>query len=49
VRWFANYDAMLWPMAGMLAISSLLWLKIDPTKELAPEERAPEPVGVGRV
>jgi MFS family permease len=49
VRWFASYDAMLWPMAGMLAISALLWLKIDPTKELAPEKAAPEPAGVGRV
>ena len=49
VRWFASYDAMLWPMAGMLAISALLWIKIDPTMELAPEKAAPEPAGVGRV
>jgi len=49
VRWFASYNAMIWPMAGMLAISALLWLKIDPTQELAPEERLPQPVSAGHV
>ncbi len=49
VRWFASYNAMIWPMAGMLAVSAALWLKIDPTQELAPEERAPQPAAAGRV
>lgn len=49
VRWFASYNAMIWPMAAMLAASALLWLKIDPTQELAPEERRPQPVSAGHV
>ena len=49
VRWFASYNAMIWPMAAMLAISALLWLNIDPTEELAAEERAPQPATAGYV
>jgi MFS family permease len=33
-----NYNAPLYPMALLTAISALLWLKIDPTKQLVPEE-----------
>ncbi|MCL4402635.1 MAG: MFS transporter [Acidobacteria bacterium] len=39
-----RYDVPLVAMTVMLAISALLWLKIDPTSELIPEER---PAGVG--
>ncbi|MEK7408200.1 MAG: MFS transporter [Acidobacteriota bacterium] len=47
VRWFGSYNAPLFPMAGMLAISTLLWLRIDPTEEMVPEarERGPEAAG----
>ena len=36
-----NYNAPLYPMAALSAISALLWLKIDPTKQLVPK-KAPE-------
>ncbi|MES2696363.1 MAG: MFS transporter [Verrucomicrobiota bacterium] len=32
-----NYDLPLIPMAAMTVVSALLWLKIDPTKPLAPQ------------
>ncbi len=32
-----DYNAPLFPMATMLAVSALLFLKIDPTKTLIPE------------
>jgi len=38
VNWSGSYDVPLIPMAVMLTISALLWLKIDPTEELIPEE-----------
>lgn len=37
IEGFGTYNAILLPMAGMLLLSALLWLKIDPTKELVPE------------
>ncbi len=40
VAWFGTYNAVLPPMAAMLVVSAALWLKIDPTRELASEERA---------
>jgi hypothetical protein len=33
-----SYDFPLIPIAVMLTISAVLWLKIDPTKELIVEE-----------
>ena len=33
---YGSYDSPLYPMAAMTAISAVLWLKIDPTRELAP-------------
>ena len=36
-----NYNAPLVPMAVMTAISAVLWLKIDPTIQLIPEEEKP--------
>jgi MFS family permease len=37
VKYSHSYDFPLIPMTVMLSISALLWLKIDPTKELIPE------------
>jgi ACS family glucarate transporter-like MFS transporter len=37
VKAFASYDVPLVPMATALFISSILWLKIDPTKPVVPE------------
>ncbi len=36
-----SYDLPLIPMAAMTAVSALLWLKIDPTRPLAPPAVAP--------
>jgi nitrate/nitrite transporter NarK len=33
-----NYDAPLYPMAILMAVSALLWFRIDPTKQLVSEE-----------
>jgi ACS family glucarate transporter-like MFS transporter len=38
VTWFGSYDLALIPIAGMLAIAVLAWLRIDATEELIPEE-----------
>jgi MFS-type transporter involved in bile tolerance (Atg22 family) len=40
VKYFGTYDAVLYPMAAMLVVSSALWFKIDPTRQLVAE---PEP------
>jgi MFS family permease len=37
-----QYDFPLIPMTVMLVVSALLWLKIDPTEQLIPEERSHE-------
>ena len=37
VTWFGSYDLALIPVAVMLAISALMWLRIDATEELIPE------------
>jgi MFS transporter, ACS family, glucarate transporter len=37
VQAYGSYNAPLFPMAAMVAVSSLLFLKIDPTKPLVPE------------
>jgi hypothetical protein len=49
VTWFGSYDLALIPIAGMLAIAVLAWLRIDATEELIPEEHiesVSEPVAV---
>jgi MFS transporter, ACS family, glucarate transporter len=38
VKGFGSYNAPLFPMATMLVVSAVLFLKIDPTKPLVPEE-----------
>ncbi|MGH9720173.1 MAG: MFS transporter [Bryobacteraceae bacterium] len=40
VKFSGSYDFPLIPMTVMLLISTLLWLKIDPTQELIPEGAA---------
>jgi hypothetical protein len=45
VKWFGSYDLALIPVALMLTISALLWLRVDATEELIPEtllEAVPE-------
>lgn len=37
VAWFGSYDLALIPIAVMLGIGALAWLKIDATEELIPE------------
>jgi nitrate/nitrite transporter NarK len=39
IEYFGTYNAVLPPMAAALLISAVLWLKIDPTKELIAEPR----------
>lgn len=46
VTYFGTYNAPLVPMAVLTAISAALWLKIDPSIQLIPDERvdsAPHP------
>jgi len=46
VSWFGSYDLALIPIAGMLAIAVVAWLRIDATELLIPEEQlelVPEP------
>ena len=38
VTWFGSYSLALIPVACMLAIATLAWLRIDATEELIPEE-----------
>ncbi len=40
---YGTYNAPLVPMAAMTAISALLWLKIDPTIQLIPEQEGHQP------
>jgi MFS transporter, ACS family, glucarate transporter len=40
VNRYGNYDAPFIPMAILLFVSTLLWLKIDPTRELITETQA---------
>ena len=37
VTWFGSYDLALIPVAFMLTIATLLWLRVDATEELIPE------------
>jgi MFS transporter, ACS family, glucarate transporter len=37
VVWFGSYDLALIPVALMLAIAALMWLRVDATEELIPE------------
>ena len=37
VKWFGSYDLALIPVALMLTIAAVTWLRIDATEELIPE------------
>ena len=38
VVWFGSYDLALIPLALMLAVAALAWLRIDASEVLIPEE-----------
>ena len=38
VGYFGNYNAPFIPMVALLSVGALLWLQVDPTRELFPEE-----------
>jgi ACS family glucarate transporter-like MFS transporter len=40
VTWFGSYDLALIPIACMLAIATVAWLRIDATEELMPEDHS---------
>ena len=42
VGFFGNYNTPFIPMVALLALGALLWLRIDPTRELFPDERLDE-------
>jgi MFS family permease len=47
VGYFGNYTTPFIPMVALLAVGALLWLQVDPTRELFPEEiRAMAQVGL---
>jgi MFS family permease len=48
VTWFGSYDLALIPIAVMLAIGALAWLRIDATEEVIPEipERITQSIAV---
>src|SRR5262249_21083003 len=41
VKWMGSYDLALIPVALLLAIGALLWLRIDATEVLIPEGSVP--------
>jgi hypothetical protein len=46
VERFGSYDAPFVPMAALLFLGALLWLKVDASQELTAELRAlPVPLG----
>ena len=38
VGYSGNYNTPFIPMVAMLCVGTLLWLQVDPTRELFPEE-----------
>ena len=49
VKWFGSYDLALIPVASLLAVATLTWLRIDATEELIPEEEAESVIEVAAV
>ena len=37
VKWFGSYDLALIPVALMLMIGALAWLRVDATEEIIPD------------
>jgi predicted MFS family arabinose efflux permease len=46
VRYSGNYNTPFIPMVALLCVGALLWVQVDPTRELFPEVRSAEPVAV---
>ena len=46
VGYSGNYNTPFVPMVALLCVGALLWLQVDPTRELFPEVRSAEPVAV---
>jgi MFS-type transporter involved in bile tolerance (Atg22 family) len=46
VGYSGNYNTPFVPMVALLCVGALLWLQVDPTRELFPEVRPAEPVAV---
>ena len=44
VGYFGNYNTPFIPMVALLALGTLLWMQVDPTVELFPEDRSAESV-----
>ena len=38
VGYFGNYNTPFIPMVALLSLGALLWVQVDPTRELFPEE-----------
>ena len=46
VSYSGNYNTPFVPMVSLLCLGALLWLQVDPTRELFPEALPSEPVAV---
>ena len=46
VGYSGNYNTPFVPMVALLCVGALLWLQVDPTRELFPEVLPAEPVAV---
>ena len=44
VGYFGNYSVPFVPMVALLSVGAVLWLQVDATRELFPDERAAESV-----
>jgi hypothetical protein len=42
VGYFGNYNAPFVPMVAVLALGAVLWLQVDATRDLFPDERPAE-------
>jgi hypothetical protein len=42
VGYFGNYNTPFIPMVALLSLGALLWLQVDPTRELFPEKLLPD-------
>jgi hypothetical protein len=43
VGYFGNYNAPFVPMVALLAVGAVLWLQVDPARELFPEALVADP------
>jgi predicted MFS family arabinose efflux permease len=45
VGYSGNYNTPFMPMVALLSLGALLWLQVDPTRELFPERHLADPQG----